>query len=526
MYGSTALNWFGSDPRPDYYRYLPSFSDNDPEIVELWRNKDPSVTQIDWDKLYYANLYSCTDGDGSAIYLVEDRRSDLFEASFNASLSGALYGRLKIDAGIGLRASVSDQYKTVDDLLGAKFVLDIDKFAERDFPTVSDIKQNDLNHPQRKAIRGSVFGYDFLIDINSANFWIQNRHPSKRIDFHYGTKLTYTEFRREGKMRNGRYPNDSYGKGAKHSFVDMAFKCGANIKISGRHFITLNMSYASEAPLASEAYISPRISDKVLPDLKSGKIFSSDVNYIFSLPAINGRVSVFRTNFNDRILRQAYYSDSERTFVNHVMGGLNKVHQGVEFGAAYKPDGRWSFYLVGTLAEYYYANNPEGTICYENAQGENMIERVYLRNYYVGGTPQKAVVFKVGYFYKYRFFNFCVNGTDGNYVDIATIKRLVSNYTTVTPKDESYEAYKILTSQERFKASFTLDLSVGKILYLPNKSSIVIGLTLNNVLNDKNIRATGYEQGRLDLEAPRKFAAKYYYMQGINGFLNISYRFN
>lgn len=58
-YGNTALNWYNApDPRPDYYRYLPSYFED--EMVqlrykELWRTNQTSFTQINWDDLYLAN---------------------------------------------------------------------------------------------------------------------------------------------------------------------------------------------------------------------------------------------------------------------------------------------------------------------------------------------------------------------------------------------------------------------------------------------------------------------------------------
>lgn len=88
------------------------------------------------------------------------------------------------------------------------------------------------------------------------------------------------------------------------------------------------------------------------------------------------------------------------------------------------------------------------------------------------------------------------------------------------------EAYRTLTTQERFPAAYTVDISVGKIFYLPGRQSINFNLSVNNLLNKKDICTGGYEQGRSDLSYPTRFGGKYYYMQGLNCFLNVSYRFN
>lgn len=535
-YGGSALNWYnGPDPRPDYYRKLPSYYTNPEDIdyyTKLWQSKDPSKTQLNWDELYNINYLSKLEGDGNAIYMVEERRSDLFEASFNSTLNTKLSPNVKLDAGIGLRTSLSKQFKTVDDLLGAEYVLDIDKFAERDFPGESTVIQNDLNRPGRRAYKDDKFGYDFDLRVNSGNVWLQNEYTSPKIDFTYGARVAYTAFQRKGNMKNGRYPDSSYGKGKQHNFVDFGFKTGLTYKITGRHFLTANLSYGTEAPLANYAYISPRITDNIAKDLESAKIFAVDVNYVFSLPKVNGRVSVFRTAFFDQMDRISYYHDAERTFINHVLTGVDKINQGVELGLSYKMTNNWSFDLTGTIAEYYYGNNPMGTISYENGKKDNEDETVYLKNYYVGGTPQVAGTFGVNYFYDYWFIGMNINGTARNYIEVAPLRRLASNYallpghTGVDPNDpDDMAAFNALTRQERFASNYTVDLSIGKVFYLPNRKSVNFNFSVNNVLNRKTIRTGGYESGRMDLSYPDKFASKYYYMQGINCYLNASYRF-
>lgn len=526
-YGNTALNWYnGKDPRPDYYRQLPTY-DGQSNIELAWRRNDTNFTQINWDRLYMSNYLSVREGDGKAIYMVEDRRSDLYETSLNSTLNARLSSRMNLVAGIGLRSTVSSQFKTVDDLLGAGYVKDTDKFSEQgESAGTFEEQQSDLNRPNRKVYEGGIFGYNFNLNIYSANAWLLNQYRSHKFDFYYGFKLTYTDFQRDGKMRNGHYPTNSYGKGADHNFTDLAVKGGLTYKINGRHFLTANVSYGTEAPLPNDAYVSPRISDKSIDNLKSGRIFSADVNYIFSMPSLTGRIGLYQTNFYDQMERGSYFHSSMNTFINHVLSGVNRVHRGVEAGATYKLDNHWSFDLAGTISQYYYNNNPMGTINSENGRYDNIVEKVYMKNVYVGGTPQVAGTFGVRYFIDYWFLGANVNGFGRNYIEAAPLRRIASNYVTVDPTvPGELEAYRILTTQERLAANYTVDLSVGKIFYLRNRNSINVNLAVYNVFNKKNIATGGYEQGRTDISYPDRFASKYYYMQGINCFLNASYRF-
>lgn len=526
-YGNTALNWYsGMDPRPDYYRQLPSYT-NQAETELLWRRDDRTYTQINWDNLYMQNYLNVTEGDGNAIYMVEERISDLYETSLNSTLNARLSNRMNLTAGVGLRSTISSQFKKVDDLLGAKYVLDIDKFAEQGaFAGTFEEKQNDLNRPGRKVFEGGVFGYNFNLNIYSADAWILSQYNSRKFDFYYGFKATYTEFQRDGKMKNGHYPLNSYGKGDKHTFTDVGVKGGLTYKINGRNFITANVSYGTEAPLPNIAYVSPRITDKTIDNLESGRVFSADVNYIFSMPSLTGRIGLYQTNFYDQMHRISYYDGTMRTFVNHVVNGMSRIHRGVEVGATYKLDNHWSFDLAGTVSEAYYNNNAMGIINSENGVYDNLKETVYMKNVYVGGTPQIAGTFGVRYFIDYWFLGANINGFGRSYIEAAPLRRVSSNYASVDPTDpEQLYAYKTLTTQERLKANYTVDLSIGKIFYLRNRNSINMNLGVYNIFNKKNIATGGYEQGRTDLSYPDRFAPKKYYMQGINCFLNVSYRF-
>ena len=176
-YGNTALNWYNaSDPRPDYYRKLPFAIDINvsPEVAEatelLWRRNDTSVTQINWDNMYLANAMQA---DGKAQYMVEERRSDLLETTLNSTFNTKLGDHSWLTAGAEFRYTQSRQFKTVDDLLGASYVMDYDKYAERDIHDDLNSKQNDLNRPDRKVYEGGVFGYNFNLNIMKAGAWVE-----------------------------------------------------------------------------------------------------------------------------------------------------------------------------------------------------------------------------------------------------------------------------------------------------------------------------------------------------------------
>lgn len=533
-YGQTSLNWYnGYDPRPDYYRYLPSYLGDSVAAYEIYKTKwkNGELGQIQWDKLYEINQQQVKLNDGKAVYMLQERRSDLFEASLSSTYCTKIGKNMKLCAGILARYSLSRQFTTVNDLLGAKYVLDIDKFAERDFPGDQNIVQSDLNKPNRKVQKGDIFGYNYQYHIHSENLWAQMVHSWNSVQLYYGLMAQLTGIARRGLMKNGHYPDNSFGMDKWHLIPTYGAKTGAHWMITGQHVLSLTGSFSTEAPLVRELYVSPEITNQIAGKLEPGKIANIDLSYRFSTPYVAGRLSAFYTWMLNGRKKVSYYHDTERSFVHHTLYGVNREHRGVELGIECKPLQSLTLSLVGTAAQYYYSNNPRGVLNSTNGKLKNEEENVIMKNLYIGGLPQIIGTFGVGYFYRYWFFDVKLNGFGYNHIDPAPIRRLASNYTSVAPpetgnyNEKRYNAYVDMTTQERFKPGLTIDLSIGKIIYLPNRQRININASISNILNKKDIITGGYEQGRISLDYPHRFPNKHYYMMGIDFFINASYSF-
>lgn len=523
MYGSTALNWYnGADPRPDYYRYFPSYQTT-PEMKEYYTNlwKQNQISQVDWNRLYRVNALNKIAGDGNALYMVEERHNDQQMLSLNSVLNTKIADRITLNAGIDASATKGMHYKTVSDLLGGDYFLDIDQFAERDKLNY----QNDMNNPDRKTVKGDRFGYDYNIHVNSVNAWLQNTHRYNKWDLYYGLKMGYTSFYRYGNMRNGRAPENSYGKGLVHDFITQSTKFGLTYKLSGQHLFSGNISYSILPPLANNAYKSVRIKEDAVNDLTTEKVFSVDVAYNLTTPVFRGRLSLFQTNFYDQTEVYSYYYDTGNRFTNYSVYGINKMNRGVEMGLEAKVNSFITLSLAGTVAEYIYTNRPKATMSFEDGNIPDYNEIVYLKNFYVGGTPQTAGTFGIHGFYNYWFLDLNLNGFDRSYIDISPNKRTEStlNFIANTP-EEKKELVDAIISQEKFDGGFTLDFSIGKSIRLKNQRTLNINCQFNNILNNTHLISGGFEQSRYE-PGTNKFPAKYYYAQGFNFFLNVGLRF-
>lgn len=538
-YSSTALGFYNApDPRPDYYRNLPSFQQSEglAEMTdELWRTK---YSQIDWQRLYQDNyLNNAANPFGSAKYMVEERHNNLMETVFNAVYNGQLTKKLKVTGGLEAKYSKGMHYKTMSDLLGGNQWIDIDQFAERDLNklpvTNNNIIQNDLDKPNRVIAVGDRFGYDYDMNIYTAKAFAQNEWNLAHMDFYYAAKVTFTNFFREGHMRNGRADFlgvKSKGKGASYQFFDPSFKAGFAYKFDGHNRVSVNALAESRAPLAYNAYISPRIKDTRIKNLQSEKILSYDINYNFNYRIIKGRVSAFRTHYNDVAELTGYYDDSYQTFINNSISGLNKLYQGVEAAADIKINGSFSVTVAGTWADYKYTNNGSGVMSPENGSFEDLKEKVYTKDLYANSGPQIATSLSVNYFHpKMWFADITGSYYAKNYLDFAP-----SRFTASRMKEYTPEQKKVLATQEELPDGFLLDASLGKLIYLNNRAQqLNINLSLSNILNNTKMITGGYQQGRLPLDSDKKidnsglnkFPNKYYYAQGFNIFLNIGYKF-
>ncbi|MEI6754232.1 MAG: carboxypeptidase-like regulatory domain-containing protein [Paludibacter sp.] len=554
FYSNSALNFFNApDPRPDYYRNLPSYQYDGQvgldgsingvpsqnminELTKNWRDRNPIITQIDWQTLYNANVFNNEKNpSGNAKYALERRHNNLMETTFNSTYTNQLNKELKITAGVEAKSSKGIHYKTMDDLMGANQWIDIDQFAERDLTGLlkgkdPSISQNDLRNPNRIIKNGDKFGYDYDIDILSANAFLQNQWTFYNVDLFYAAKMTYTQFSRFGRMENGRATADSvqsYGRGKTWWTASPSVKGGFVYKIDSKKRIIINALAEYKAPLPNNAYVSPRIKDVLAPGLSQEKILSYDLTYAFTYPGIRGRITAFQTYSLNGVELSSYYDDSYQTFINHSLSGVNKVYSGIELGMEVKLNSNFKLVLAGTISDHHYTDSVTGVLSPENGAFADEKDIVMLKGIKIASGPQTAGSIALDYFNpKMWFATLTLNYFDNNYLDVAPLrftKKYLAMYTTDIEKN-------VLGAQERLKGGFMLDASIGKVIYLKNRQSLNINLSANNLLNS-NLKTGGFQQARVPIDKGAiygnvyKFPPKYYYALGINFFATISYKF-
>ncbi|NVO21098.1 MAG: TonB-dependent receptor [Bacteroidetes bacterium] len=535
--GSTALNWYNArDPRPDYYRSLPGYQSSYPDpvdpvlsqtITNQWLT-DPSVRQINWNGLYQANYLSNLEGK-QANYILENNITSTNQWYLNSRLNKQINDNSTLNGGIELSHYKGSHYKTLDDLLGSNYWVDIDQYSQRDFQADTIKLQNDLKNPDRIIKKGDRFGYDYDLYSNNATLWALKQYSFPKQDYYIGGSISANQYWRYGNMMNGRDTLTSYHKSEVHSNFNYSIKAGYTYKISGRHYVTINVASMTRSPLLRDAYISPRTTAKLSPGMTDVRILSGDISYVFRYPNLNGRFTLYQTVFHNYSELLRFYDDDLRTFVNMSLTNEDRVHQGFEFGAEAKLMSNLSIVGVFAYGNYRYTNRPTGTRNYDNGSLPDTTEVVYLKNFFVGGSPQIASSLGLHYNKNYWFFDLNANFYDKIWLDVNPQRRTTSTIHGLLPSES--DIIKTLSQQQQLDGGMTLDASIGKSIRI-NSYFLNINFSISNLLDNQKLISGGYEQSRIDfntagnrVENLNAFPPKYYYAYGRTYFLNIGFRF-
>lgn len=538
--GYTALNWYDApDPRPDYYRYLPSYyEDTNPgiatDLANAWAS-DASTSQIDWDQLYFANgknLFTVQDVDGVAgsnltgmrsKYIVEDRRADPTRIAATSVWSRELADQLDLTIGAGYNSQKTHYFKVIDDLLGGDYWLDYDQFAARDSDD-PNAAQNDLNTPNHVVYAGDEFGYDYDIRTNRAELFGQVEKKWQKMEGYAGIQLASTTFWRDGKYRKALFPETSFGQSEKQAFLHGGVKAGAVYKLSGRQYLTANATFVSAAPTARAAYLSPRTRDAVVDGLTTEQSLGGDIGYEVRMPRVKGRATLYYIHSRDGIWSRSFYHDVYQTFVNYSMTGVDREHMGLELGAEVKLSPTWQLTAVYAEGQSLYSSRPSATITRDNSDTALAVDRtVYWKNYRIGGMPQRAASLGLRYNApKYWSVGADVNYFGNIYLDPNPDRRTAEALGNLVQEDPQWNA---LLEQTKLDDGITLNLFFTKSWQLMKKYRIGLNLSVSNVLDNTDLVTGGYEQLRYNPMEIDKFPPKLSYMYGRNYYAMLTFSF-
>ena len=312
-------------------------------------------------------------------------------------------------------------------------------------------------------------------------------------------------------------------------FDNAMLKAGATYKLDGRNNFSVHGQYGTRAPLADMIYLTPRYRAGIINDPQSERIISGDISYSWSYRRFRGSISAYATMIDNATERNVFYDDDYRSTVYYVLQDVKRVYKGVELGMAYKITPSLTASFAGTYSRAQYKNNPNGTRVIDNGMVSDVSNTVYLRNYFLGSMPQTVGNLGLDYAAPANWF-FNINGTwmGDSYVNLSPrYHEAMPNLWQLYPTPAELEA-KIaeLAHQDKLGNAFVLNLSIGKLIYVNRKVSMNFNISVNNVLNNRNIVTYAYEQSRLKSDYDRsQWPARYSYAQGTRVSVNVGIRF-
>ena len=553
-YSSTRLNYNGQNPAPDYWKNFPSYN------YDVWSNTGTADEyaaweksrdywmssirhrQIDFDKLYFANQQLNTTGH-DAVYWIEAKHNDHLANSLGSTFDWSIDNSTKFQVGLQLANNKGYHYSTMEDLLGGAYFHNVNTYAQGRYASNDSEIQYDLNNPNGVVREGDKMRYDYDIISQNAKAWA-SFVKDKGISHNYlSVKMGATQMWRNGHMLNGFYDpakgwakNASYGKSGKAHFLDGGFKVGSTLNLGKGNSISMGVGYEARAPRASVAFESPEMNNNFVPNLKKEKIFSAELGYALNCSWARLNLTGYYTHTYDGTDWQNFYFDDVNSFTYVSLTGLEKDYYGAELGVTFKVTSNFDINVTGTMAEAKYTSNSrvdymlstEGTtkqdICYNKGMRES-------------GTPLAAISLGLSYRIKGWYLDLTGNYYDRIYLSYSPCMRY---YETLSKAGyvNNVNGQDVINVPKQAKGNggFMLDASIGHQFKVA-KRPLSVNLMLTNITNNQKICTGGYEQSRSDYSVDSatgtasdrtyKFSnnPKKFYALGINGMLNVNYRF-
>lgn len=508
----SVLDWFDAQTAaPDNYRYMPSYFYDEDDIFSVvesaWLANNPRYTQVDFDRLTATNQLN---GD-EAVYAISDRVERIVKLSLRGEATTSL-DKGQISYGIEATATNNRNYKQMRDLLGAKFIIDLDYFL-RDDDTYGNSLQNNLASPNRRVTEGDRFGYDYAIrEYRLSLFGIYN-YSTSRLDLNIAAKVGYCDISRRGFYHKELFSENSFGVSRHLKFSPYAGRIAVGYFITDHHFIRGIISSEATPCEAEDMFLQSQYNNRTIDSPTMRSAHSAEMQYIFHRPKLDLSATLFfSTELNDISVRHIY-DDLSGEYADIVTSNLDYMRYGLEIEAEYRFANHFRATAALTVGRYKYSDCPHITI-YSDSSNILLAEHIEskIRGFSLGNMPQIAATAGVSYYNLGWNVNLNLNYAGLRYIEPSVVMRTERVLSMATSTEQRNE----LIRQERLRDAFTIDLSLSKSIYLNRiskriyrtkaaprfedkypRSRLAFRVGVRNLLGSTNIVYNAYESSRL-----------------------------
>ena len=322
---------------------------------------------------------------------------------------------------------------------------------------------------------------------------------------------------------------------------------GTALNMGKGNALTFGVGYEAKAPTAYNAFQAPELNNNFAANLRNEKHATAELGYSLKNKWVQLNLNAYFYHMYNVTEFSQFYDDEKNSFTYNTLSDVKKLYWGTELGIRVNITSSFNIVALGTWSDAKYMNN--ATYAYTRSIPA-IVEDVlfqspttcYSKGMREGGTPLTAASLALNYRIKGWYLSLTGNYYDRIYLSFApNIRTNEAKDLHTTTEDmmtgETVDVYNI-PAQAKGKGGFMLDASVGHQFRFKNNNSLSVNLNLCNLTNNRKITTGGFEQSRTNTpiltngvnygnpriydftKSPRK-----YYAQGINGMLNINYRF-
>jgi hypothetical protein len=522
--GSSQLDWTSTaDPRPDYYKYLPSYSKDSITRSQLtkWFESNPQSLQINFDRIQKINSASLSK---RSFYIINKNISNIISARTSAIYKFQLNNYWSTNAGVEIAKDKIHYFNVIDNLLGGQFYYNYNGWVIDD--GLVNSFQNNLQSPDQKIKEGENWGPNYELKSMQFLSWIQVKNSSPRWEFSSGLNYSTDLFQRNGLNQNGLFINNSLGRSSLFYFPSLGYKGQVLYKFSGRFYarsIFFNQQYA---PNSTTLFLDPSLhsfqTPFLLPVLKNG----IDLSIYFRGVNTKIMLSAYYQKVKNETEKRFFYHDRYSSFVYGITGQKESIFQGVESSMETLLFNFLQIEMSINIGKYYISNNPLYEILLANDLYKVESGLLNLKNLPATTNPEitEAISIQMQPTYSTRI------SLTGVYASKRAISYDYFRRSTFTLNSINKNSlYTSLHDVNYLPNQFVLNATLSKsfnLKYGKQQLPIYCNFSFKNLLGTL-IPVLVFEQSRFDYINlnPNKYPLKYLYDQGITYAIGIQLQF-
>lgn len=510
---TTQLDWANAaDPRPDYYKYLPSFAMDEALKKSLtnWHALHPELLQIQFDQLVAKNRASA---NGAAKYIINERMQQL------QLLRVAMRANIAIGAnnywytGLTLHADKIEYNNRLADLLGGQFYYNYNTWVNDD--GLATAFQNDILAPDRKIKVGENWGAHYMLFNKSVHAWTTMIGATRFLEWGMGIQIGLDQMQRNGINQNGLFPMLSKGLAEPVVFPASQYQCFLRYKFNGRWYLTTHLFLAMDAPEAAEVYMDPSNHAVKNPFLLPLMQRGAEVKLQFMGSNVKVYAAFFwQFNQHERQYKM-FYHDFYNAFVRASVGQIQTLHQGMETFIETNWSSPFQLSIANSYGWYQITNHP----LYEIRLSDNLYKvqsgQLLLKQFPATAYPQAVQAISLNYQPNFALrFSYSIVFASRRAISHDLFRR--SNWTKENVPGKLI--WEKLSAPVWAPDQWVSNLSLSKSFQVKSSNqnfSIRFTASVRNLLN-ASIPSLIFEQSRFDYNhfLADKFPAKYLYDLG------------